>query len=55
MPPNDPERPIEFIDPSTGESYKVAPKKVTVNAAYRLGYLPASSEDMDRAEEVDRA
>jgi hypothetical protein len=45
--------PIEFIDPDTGEYYKVAPKKATVDAAYKLGFMPASAEDLDRAEAVD--
>ena len=45
--------PIVFLDPDTGESYKVKAAKATVDAAYKLGFIPASAEDMDRADEVD--
>lgn len=47
------EKPIEFVNPDTGEFFKVKPAKVTVDLAYKLGYLPASAEDMDRADAVD--
>lgn len=44
---------IKFIDPSTGEYYDVVPRPETVDLARRLGYLPASSEDMDKVDAVD--
>lgn len=46
--------PIEFVDPDTGEFYKVKPAKATVDAAYKLGFIPFTGEDMDRADAVDR-
>ena len=47
--------PIELVDPDAGEFYKVKPTKPTVDAAYKLGFIPFTAEDMDRADEVDRA
>ena len=44
---------IEFVDPDTGRSYSVLATKSLVDAAYRMGFIPASAEDMDRADEVD--
>jgi len=44
---------IEFLDPDTGESYQVLAAKHTVDAAYKLGFIPATAEAMDRVDAVD--
>lgn len=43
---------IRFIDPSSGESYYVKPTKATVMAAEKLGFMPATIGDDERAEKV---
>ena len=43
---------IEFIDPATGESHFVAPRRETIELAERLGYIPASAEDDDAVDDV---
>lgn len=45
--------PIEFVDPDTGEYFKVLPQPHTIEAAYKLGFLPASAEDHERADAVE--
>lgn len=49
---SNPSDPIKFIDPETGEVYKVQARKPTVKAAEDLGFLPFSDEDWDRADEI---
>ena len=47
------EKSITFVDPDTGETYAVKPAKATVAAAWKLGFMPFTSDDMDRAEAVE--
>jgi hypothetical protein len=43
---------IEYLDPETGEYYKVKAIKATIEAAEALGYMPASNDDWLRSAEI---